>query len=497
MTQVTRTTRFQVRLVCRKKDSSKLHKKLWQASDDLRASLNRSMIHLIALKSGAVPWPEEPGKRGKHKGVMRKVPEQTLCYRLVTGNWSPGKTQPCYQPKVPTSALGSSALLLASGTLHTRIKTDWTEIQRGQKSAPTFKSAPLGTAQGKIAKFHEDGRIDIPIWPGRNEEGKRQSTTITVRPVRLDGSTSSIIKKIRTGDYKPGSVFLTWKKPLNRTGKWFVCVQWTGPVQATEDLDPEKILGVDIGLDHAAACIDYEPQAKKPWGKAVLIPHPEQIMRVLRRRQRELRQRRMHPVNQVGKGRKQATRGYAVAEDQISRVVQTAFEQIASDIVKVAVKRRCGVIAIEDHKNWSVRKALEAGEDQTAMWRAHYRRSYYRWHQGLLRKLIADAAPKKGIKVVVVNPAYSSLTCSSCGTVWPNSKAPLSKSSKKTRNRKAKQSLAPGAGIVPTPGGTGPSKWGRVEARKFLCSCGYKEHADVNAGRNLAMWSKDPSKVVS
>lgn len=520
---VTRTCSFEVKLDCRKTDRKRLQNRLWGASDQLRHALNRSMTMMVGLYSGAFPWPEEPKKRGKDQGKAQRVAAQTLAYRLVTGNWSP-TGEPCYTPGpaevkkivrgkdgapvidqktgkpkwVVTDSvdatLGSAPLQHAANKLHTRIKTDWSDIAKGQKTAATWKSTPLG-APNKNVKLHPDRRIQLRIWPGYRvdpETGKRkrQNGWITVRPRKLDRWLRVILDRCISGEYKHGSAELIWKKPLNRKGRWMLHLSYTMPVAMPKGADPAVVAGVDIGVDHLAV-LDVWDSNTASYGRPVFVPHPEPVMRALRRRQRELRQRRIHKRHGPGgKGYKKAVRGYLIAEDQISRAMGTMLQQAAAHIVSAAVKAGAGTLVLEDHKRWSVRKALEWGEDRTAKERARFRRSYLRWHAGGLHEAIKSAAEREGLIVISVNPAYTSRLCSSCGTIWHKAGIYAPKGREGAQrgkiNRKAKQALAPGAGIMPVPEGTQPDEWGRISPRRFRCTCGYEGHADVNAARNIA-----------
>jgi len=497
--QATRVLRFEVKPVCRDVDRNEVFARIFHASDELRAAMNRSMLTLIGLKLGTVPWPEEERKRGKHVGEVTKVPEQTLIYRLLSGSWFPPGTEPCYQPQ-PRKArsrtlaegtvvhepeveasLSGSALLVAAQVLGTRLKTDWKDIRRGLKSAPTFKSVPLGCLAPAV-RLHEDGRITVSLWAGR------KNNTVTVRPIRLDGHSSSVLRKLRSGEYKLGNVNLTWVKPLNRKGKLYVNIQWTGAVK-TADLDPTLWAGVDIGVDHLAALVVYNPaDPLRPFGKAKLIPHPEQIMRVLRRRQRELRLRRSHYVFVRGRGRAMAVRGFGVAEDQISRVIDTAFRQAAADVIRQVTAAGAGNLVLEDHTNWSMRKMLDWGDNASAAGRARHRRSYLRWHQGLFAQRLREQGELAGLNVYAINPAWTSRTCSSCGALWAHTGVytPKKTEAPGVVNKKAKRGATPGAGIMPIPEGSDASQWGRFERSRFRCTCGFQAHADVNAARNIA-----------
>jgi len=522
MTQLTRAVRFEVTPVCRAADRALVMARILHASDELRAAMNRSMLTLIGLKLGTIPWPIEPGCTGKNKGVVGKVPEQTIISRLVAGNWSPPGAEPCYQPKeakartyqrndgstitVPAvyAPLSSTALGVAAKVVETRLKTDLIEIKHGKKSAPTFKSVPLG-CKAPATTLHDDGRITLALWSGRDDRTRRNNT-VTVRPVRLDGHTATVLAKLRSGEYKLGNTVLTWVAPKNRKGKLYINIQWTGEVAAKATLNPELWAGVDIGVNHLAAIVVFDPHASKvKFGRADLVPHPEQIMRVLRRRQRELRQRRVQHTFVSGKGRHKATRGFAVAEDQIQRVMTTAFRQAASDVIRRVVAAGAGNLVIEDHTNWSVRKALDWGDNASAQQRARFRRGYLRWHQGLFAQLLAQQGALAGVTVHAINPAWSSRTCSACGLEWRKAgvyaepgatggAVVVRRPQKGVVNRRGKQGASPGSGIPPIPQGTEVTGWGRVDRDRFRCTCGFETHADVNAARNLAKWGCDRAK---
>lgn len=518
---MTRVVRFEVRPVARDKDYAQIMAKILHASDELRAAMNRAVMILIGLKLGTIVWPVAPRARGTKAGQVDKVPEQTLICQLLAGNWHPPGAEPCYRP-MPSKArsytrkdcstvdvpsvyapLSASALGVAAQVVQTRLKTDWVEIKQGKKSAPTFKSVPL-SCKAPAVKLYKDGRITLAVWSGRDEATKRNNT-VTVRPVRLDGHTASVLARLRDGTYKLGNVALTWTAPKNRKGKLFLNLQWTGPVQRDRPLNPMLWAGVDIGVDHLAAMVVFNEAATNPrerYSKAELVPHPEQIMRVLRRRQRELRQRRTHYVFVQGKGRAKATRGFGVAEDQIQRVMTTAFRQAASDVIRRVVAAGAGNLVIEDHTNWSIRKALDWGDDASAAQRARFRRGYLRWHQGLFAQLLRQQGELAGLQVHSINPAWSSRTCSACGIEWRHAgvyapkpgEAKQTSKQVKTTNRKGKRGTTVGAGAPPIPEGTDATAWGRYERSRFRCTCGYHGHADVNAARNLAKWGAERTK---
>ena len=67
----------------------------------------------------------------------------------------------------------------------------------------------------------------------------------------------------------------------------------------------------------------------------------------------------------------------------------------------------------------------------------------HRWPFRELQQMIVDKASRLGMRVMFVDPRYTSKTCSACGAI------------------------------------------GKRKKHRFECHCGYRAHSDLNAGRNL------------
>ncbi len=117
-----------------------------------------------------------------------------------------------------------------------------------------------------------------------------------------------------------------------------------------------------------------------------------------------------------------------------SRHVTHVNHEVSKAIVAEAVRNESGTISLEDLTNICTR--IKA--------RKRMRSRLHRWAWAQLQTLISYKAEAAGIRVEFVNPAYTSQTCSVCGSL-----------------------------------GT------RVKHR-FSCSCGSLAHSDLNASRNLA-----------
>ena len=67
----------------------------------------------------------------------------------------------------------------------------------------------------------------------------------------------------------------------------------------------------------------------------------------------------------------------------------------------------------------------------------------HQWPFRELQQMIVDKASRLGMRVMFVDPRYTSKTCSACGAI------------------------------------------GKRKKHRFECHCGYRAHSDLNAGRNL------------
>lgn len=125
-----------------------------------------------------------------------------------------------------------------------------------------------------------------------------------------------------------------------------------------------------------------------------------------------------------------------------SRIMKTATRNIAATIAKIAIRHGAGTWQIED---------LSTDIKVDKPWLAR------NWAPGMLKDAIRWQANQVGAKIVFVNPAYTSQRCSKCGHI-----------SSDNRPKKNKGSSY------------------------FQCiMCGYKDHADKNAARNLSIVNVD------
>lgn len=116
------------------------------------------------------------------------------------------------------------------------------------------------------------------------------------------------------------------------------------------------------------------------------------------------------------------------------RGVKHVNHETSKAVVEEAKRLGAAKITMEDLTR--IRERIKAGK--------RVRSRLHRWAFRQLQTFVEYKAQACGITVEYVNPAYTSQTCSECGALGVRSK------------------------------------------HRFECQCGFRAHADLNAGRNLA-----------
>ena len=191
----------------------------------------------------------------------------------------------------------------------------------------------------------------------------------------------------------------------------------TGDVPEDTPLDPKEFIGVDLGITNIATTSD----AKQFCGK---------ILETKRLRYLKLRAALQKTGTKSAKRHLQRIRKHeAYFRKDVNHCISKTLVQTAK-----GTQRGIGLEQLKHiRKKTTVRKLKRA---------KHSSWSFYQ-----LQQFIGYKAQISGVRVIYINPAYTSKECHSCGHT--------EKANRKTQDQ-------------------------------FLCiSCGYSEHADVNAARNI------------
>ncbi|NYZ74066.1 IS200/IS605 family element transposase accessory protein TnpB [Candidatus Micrarchaeota archaeon] len=227
--------------------------------------------------------------------------------------------------------------------------------------------------------------------------------------LELSGLGSIPIKKHRTlgGNIK----ILTIKKMPS--GKWFAI--FTSEVEASK---VRRKTGTSVGLDLGIETFAYMSDGSK-------IENPR-YLRLTEERLR-LAQRRMSKKKKRSLNRAKARRAVAVAYEKLTNRRRDFLHKVSRALVT-----QYALIAVEALNNEGLARGFLAKEVSDCSWAE-------------FSSMLAYKAEEAGCEVVLVNPAHTTSTCSSCGLVQ-------------------KKSLA--------------ERW-------HSCPCGAEMHRDLNAAINI------------
>lgn len=454
MATVTRTIKFRVFFPSLRsadlKGKDGLAYTLAVVQGEMTRSANLAMTALWAAKNKALPTPASL---------------QTLTYQALSGKWEPiaGKT---IAPKLVNGRkIGSNVLLATASLLDTRLKQDAKKIAKGEGTLSTFKDLPIYVAGAGIAIDPNTDRFRLTLWGGR------ENNYITLAPMHMRGGQREIYNRIKNGTYKHGDAKLF----RDRKGKWTVAMSWSG---AIEDKPAGLVCGIDLGIAVAATLGYTDATGAAQWARDA-IRIPKSTARAWFRTDTE-RKERMETCGEAydarsGRGRDRKLRPIEVLTGKRDRMVDSTVKETAAAIVRTAIKRGASTLVLEDLSKIVTNK-LDQTEDLEGKNKTFARRNFLAWQQGALREQIKNAAPLSGLKVVVIDPAYTSKTCHHCGVVWTDTPA---------------KNVATTLGIKSVVTKKPTASLGRYEQAHFRCDCpaygtGRAMNADLNAAINIA-----------
>lgn len=256
-----------------------------------------------------------------------------------------------------------------------------------------------------------------------------------------DDNTYRVLENIVNGNYKLCGSKLTRVKKKKVSSKdkkagrqydYILLLSYSHPVK-DHNLDPEMIMGVDIGVKVPAMCaVNYNDHYRKSLGGNKIL-------------EENMRQHRTNKNKQVeityncrdGHGRKAKLNGWDGKGHKINNRNATYNNVLSKRVVDQAIKWRCGIIHMEDLSGIT----------------SNSNKFLKNWTYYDLQQKIINKAEQNGIVVKKVNPYYTSQTCSVCGYADKNNRP----------------------------------KGEKGQAYFKCCKCGFETNADFNAARNIAM----------
>jgi IS605 OrfB family transposase len=207
-------------------------------------------------------------------------------------------------------------------------------------------------------------------------------------PVMLDGNAQRLHIPAHVTEHEQrllSSGKLGLLKLVEKLGKWYVQISVKKKIEPTTG---DAMMGIDLGLKVPAVVVTST-------GKTKFVGNGRQN-KYMRRKYKE-RRRKLGKLKKLSAIRKQ--------EHKEHRYIQDQNHQISRKIVNMAIEEQVSVIKMEKLTN--IRQTTRTSRKNA--------KNLHNWTFYQLQKFIAYKAALVGIKVIEVNPAYTSQTCPKCG----------------------------------------------------------------------------------
>lgn len=357
------------------------------------------------------------------------------------------------------------------------------EILRNEVSIPSFrKDMPIyiHNKNYRINKSIKGYQITFSLF-NKIHQKENNVKKVTFLIDKIDKSKKAILERIINEEYKQGVAQITQSKK----GKWELNISFGFEVEDI-GLDKNRTLGVDIGIKNIIALAVYDANIdkfdyirythnliegdelkvfkQKMFKEGYSDSYVSNVIEEINSKkiEKKLAQRDVGIIEgsslnkyrskveskrrsllvaskvvgdgKIGHGYKKRTQAVKSISDKIVNFKNTFNHKYSRYVVDFAVKNNCGVIQIEDLSGI----ATLSKEKFLKNW------AYYD-----LQEKIEYKAKEASIKVIKIDPNYTSLRCSECGYIHKD-------------NRESQE--------------------------KFICkSCEFKVNADINAARNIAI----------
>jgi len=424
--KVTKVVRLELIYTDKNLDFGKFKYELVKLQNEVRAIKNKTIQILWE-------WNNYAGYYKKELQEYPKPAESMPCKTMA------GNADAIIREQHPTlySSNLSTAVRVASGAFEDAKK----EMLRGEKSIIEYKgNCPIelhnSTIQITGDKNHYFCRLKLFSGAYSKELGLPNSS-LGFQIQAPDGSQRSILDRCISGEYKISASKLIYNK---KKKMWFLNLSYSFELKEDETLDKNRIMGVDLGINYAAAMSFNCCQARYFIDGGEISKFRHQI----ERRKKELqRQGKYCGDGRIGHGIHTRIKPLETLNDKIANFRDTVNHKYSRFIVDKAVENHCGTIQMENLKGI-------AGDD----------RFLKEWTYYDLRQKVEYKAKEKGIEVVLINPEYTSQRCSQCGFISAENRP------KETKGQ-----------------------------AYFKCiKCGFEVNADYNASQNIA--TKDIEKLI-
>jgi IS605 OrfB family transposase len=314
-------------------------------------------------------------------------------------------------------------------------KNNVKDILIGDKSIMSFKKdLPIDLHNINLKVIKENNKYYINLSLISNEYKKElnvNSGQFMVEVKASDNSKKTILNNILSGEYG-----ISASKIIHNKNKWFInlCYKFDTNVK---ELDENNIMGVDMGIVYPVY-MAFNNSFSRYEIEGGEIEH---FRKSTEKRKNQLyAQGKYCGAGRIGHGILTRIKPINFATNRVANFRDFVNHKYSKYVVEMAIKHNCGTIQMEDLKGISKENSF-----------------LKKWSYHDLQEKIEYKAKEHGIKVVKIDPKYTSQRCSECGCI---------------------------------------EKDNRKDQKTFEClSCGWKTNADYNAARNIA--TKDIDFIIA
>jgi len=289
--------------------------------------------------------------------------------------------------------------------------TKWRQVVRGQAALPTFRndmSIPIRCDkpyQRRLEKT-EAGEVEVELMICRKPYPRIVLGTADVGPGQEVILERLLQNKDNSSDGYRQRLFEA--KQDRQTGKWWLYVTYDFPRPEEGELNPEIVVGVDLGFSvplYVAINNGYARLGRRHFQALGNRIRSLQRQVLARRRsiQRGGRVNISHDTARSGHGIKRKLLPTEKLRGRIEKSYSTLNHQLSASVIDFTKNHHAGTIQIEDLANL---KEVLAGTFIGARWRYHQ-----------LQQFLKYKADEAGITLKEVNPRYTSRRCSECGFI--------------------------------------------------------------------------------
>ena len=400
-------------------DYKDVYKLLWKLQDQTREIKNKSIQLCWEYSNFSSDYYKKNHEYPKEKEILN----YTLLSGFVNDKFKTGND--LYSGNCSTTVK----------TVCAEFKNSRTEFLKGTKSIISYKTnQPLDLHNKCIRLDYNDNSFYVflkllnrPAFKIMNYKNSEIKFKIIVK----DNSTKSILERCLDNIYSIGASKLIYNR---KKKQWFLNLVYSFETSKVKELDPDKILGVDLGVSLPICASVYGDFDR-------FTVHGGEIeefrIRVEARKKSMLKQGKNCGDGRIGHGITARNKPVYAIEDKIARFRDTANHKYSRALIDYAEKKGCGSIQMEKLEGIT----------------ADANRFLKNWTYYDLQTKIEYKAKEKGIKVVYIEPRYTSQRCSKCGYI---------------------------------------NRDNRLNQASFQClECGFKANADFNASQNIAIRNID------